>query len=98
MDHLDPQPGPVLDVELTQLAVSLHLGLAPRDLLHEGGQLHGLADQGPADGPEVSVGLRGGGEVMPVTLEWRLVSGSSITRTMPCSGASQRSDGEMKDN
>ena len=69
MDHLDPQPGPVLDVELAQLTVSLDLGLAPRDLLHEGGQLHGLADQGPADGPEVSVGLRGGGEVMPVRSE-----------------------------
>ena len=64
VDHLHPQPRPVLDVELAQLAVLLHLGLAAGDLLHEGGQLHGLADQGPADCSEMGVRLGGKSQVM----------------------------------
>ena len=76
VDDLHPEPGPVLDVELAQLAVGLHLGAAAGDLLHEGGQLHGLADQGPAHGAEVSVSLGGKCEVMSAML--RELSGSAI--------------------
>ena len=55
---------PVLDVELAELAVSLHAAGGAGHLLHEGAQLHGLGDQGPAHSPEVGVSLGGQGKVM----------------------------------
>ena len=48
---------PVLDVQLAQLTVGLDLTVAAGDLLHEGGQLHGLRDQGPAHCSEMRVSL-----------------------------------------
>ena len=55
---------PVLDVELAELAVSLHAAGGAGHLLHEGAQLHGLGDQGPAHSPEVGVSLGGQRKVM----------------------------------
>ena len=55
---------PVLDVELAELAVSLHAAGGAGHLLHEGAQLHGLRDQGPAHSPEVGVSLGGQRKVM----------------------------------
>ena len=55
---------PVLDVELSELAVSLHAAGGAGHLLHEGAQLHGLGDQGPAHSPEVGVSLGGQRKVM----------------------------------
>ena len=56
---------PVLDVELAELAVSLHAAGGAGHLLHEGAQLHGLGDQGAAHGAVVGVRLGGEGEVVP---------------------------------
>ena len=55
---------PVLDVELAELAVSLHAAGGAGHLLHEGAQLHGLSDQGPTHSPEVGVSLGGQRKVM----------------------------------
>ena len=74
VDDLHPEPGPVLDVELAQLAVGLHLGLAAGDLLHEGGQLHGLADQGPAHCAEMRVRLGGQSQVVSDILTYLTIS------------------------
>ena len=60
---------PVLDVELAELAVSLHAAGGAGHLLHEGAQLHGLGDQGAAHGAVVGVRLGGEGEVVPGQVE-----------------------------
>ena len=51
---------PVLDIQLTQLTVSLrHLAGAARHLLHEAGQLHRLTHQGATHSSEMCVSFWG---------------------------------------